>query len=118
VGVKRGENDVQGMISSRINMIDPKMELVDGLPRVGGLVCSHWNQKEVAIEVIFSPNTVIAAIAPDRDKVQHARVPVRHRIQNHKGDPVKFKESKNNCEDWKKCGAGSRERQRLTKTRT
>jgi hypothetical protein len=116
VGVKRGENDVQGMISSKINMIDPKMK-VNGLPRVGGLVCSHWNLKEVEVEIIFSPNTMIAAIAPDRDKVQHARVPVRHRIQNHK-DPVKFKERKNNCEDWNKCGAGSREKQRLTRTRT
>jgi hypothetical protein len=53
VGVKRGENDVPGMISSKSNMIDTKMKLVDGLPGSRGLVCSHWNRKEVAVKVIL-----------------------------------------------------------------
>jgi hypothetical protein len=49
VGVKKGENDVQGMISSKSNMIDPKMKLVDGLRGVEGLFAATGVEVEVIL---------------------------------------------------------------------
>jgi hypothetical protein len=55
VGVKRGENDVQGMIS---NMIGMKMKLVDGLPGPGveGLFAAIGIEKELRLRFILYRN--------------------------------------------------------------
>jgi hypothetical protein len=99
VGVKRGENDVQGMIGSKSNMINPKMKLVDGLPGSEGLFAATGIEKKLRLTLSL---IMIAAIALDRAKLQHARVPVQHRRRDHKEN----QRNNNNWEDWKRCGAG------------
>jgi hypothetical protein len=60
-GSQTRRNDVQGMISSKRNIIDSKMKLVDGLPGSEGLFAATGIEKKLRLRLSLSqPSRLIA----------------------------------------------------------